>query len=102
MRTYEDIGIQIPQVYLPRKGVNMTKWAVIACDQFTSQPEYWQQVEEIVGEAPSTFNLILPEVYLDTPSEAERAFLHDYLQREARFEVVWSDLSAYAQGLRTI
>jgi hypothetical protein len=36
------------------------------------------------------------------PSEAERAFLHDYLQREARFEVVWSDLSAYAQGLRTI
>lgn len=33
------------------------------------------------------------------PSEAERIYLHDYLQREARFEVVWSDLSQYAHGL---
>ena len=36
------------------------------------------------------------------PSDAERAFLHDYLQREARFEVVWSDLRTYAQGLKKI
>jgi hypothetical protein len=45
---------------------------VIACDQFTSQPEYWRKVEEFVGGAPSTLNLILPEVYLEKPGETER------------------------------
>lgn len=72
MKTYEDIGIQIPQVYLPKKGIDLTKWAVIACDQFTSQPEYWEKAAEIVGDSPSTLNLILPEVYLEKPGEAER------------------------------
>ncbi len=69
MKTFEDIGIQIPQIYLPRKGTDLTKWAVIACDQFTSEPEYWQEVEKLVGNAPSTYNLILPEVFLETPGE---------------------------------
>ena len=72
MKTFHDIGIQIPQVYLPKRGIDLTRWAVIACDQFTSQPEYWQEVEKFVGETPSTFNLILPEVYLEKPGEAER------------------------------
>ena len=36
---------------------NMTAWSVIACDQYTSQPEYWQEVEELVGSAPSTLPL---------------------------------------------
>ena len=45
------------------------KWAVVACDQFTSEPEYWEATEEAVGTAPSTLRLILPEVYL---SEAEK------------------------------
>ena len=45
----------------------MTKWAVVACDQFTSQPEYWQAVEETVGDAPSTLRLILPEAKLNGP-----------------------------------
>jgi hypothetical protein len=85
MRTYDDIGIGIPQVYLPRKGTDLTKWAVIACDQFTSQPEYWQKVEKLVGEAPSTYNLILPEVYLEKPGEQARiqfiqARMRDYLE----------------------
>lgn len=72
MKTYTDIGIQIPQVYLPRKGTDLTKWAVIACDQFTSQPEYWRDVEKIVGDAPSTYNLIFPEVFLEKPGAEER------------------------------
>ena len=72
MKIIDDIGIQIPQVQLPKKGTDLTRWAVIACDQFTSQPEYWQQVEQTVGTAPSTLNLILPEVYLEKPGEAER------------------------------
>ena len=72
MKNYPAIGIQIPRVFLPRIGVDLGKWAVIACDQFTSQPEYWRKVEEIVGEAPSTLNLIFPEVYLEKPGADER------------------------------
>src|SRR5215207_11487713 len=67
MKIISDLGIQIPQVYLPQKGTDLAKWAVIACDQFTSQPEYWNNVEKIVGGAPSTLNLTFPEVYLEQP-----------------------------------
>jgi hypothetical protein len=72
MKIVSDLGIQIPQVYLPKAGTELTKWAVIACDQFTSQPEYWNEVEEIVGDAPSTLNLTFPEVYLEKPGGEER------------------------------
>jgi hypothetical protein len=72
MKIIKDLGIQIPQVYLPRSGTDLTKWAVIACDQFTSQPEYWSEVEKTVGEAPSTLNLTFPEVYLEKPGGEER------------------------------
>ena len=72
MKIISDLGIQIPQVYLPQKGTDLAKWAVIACDQFTSQPEYWNNVEKIVGGAPSTLNLTFPEVYLEIPGGEER------------------------------
>lgn len=72
MKIINDIGIQIPQVHLPKAGIDLKKWAVIACDQFTSEPEYWYEVEKIVGDAPSTLNLTFPEVYLEKPGEDER------------------------------
>ncbi len=72
MKVFDDIGVQIPRIFLPRKGTDLTKWAIIACDQFTSQPEYWQKVEKIVGDSPSTLHLTLPEVYLDAADEPER------------------------------
>ena len=72
MKTFDDIGVQIPRIYLPKAGTDLTKWAVIACDQFTSQPEYWHRVEQIVGDSPSTLHLTLPEVYLEAPDEEER------------------------------
>lgn len=72
MKIISDIGIQIPQVYLPKPGVDPQKWAVIACDQFTSEPEYWNEVEKIVGDAPSTLRLTFPEVYLEGPGGEER------------------------------
>ncbi|MGA2504171.1 MAG: DUF1015 domain-containing protein [Anaerolineales bacterium] len=85
MKTYEDIGIQIPIIYLPRKGTDLAKWSVIACDQFTSEPEYWLEVEKIVGDAPSTYNLIFPEVFLEKPGGEARIKviqekMHQYLQ----------------------
>jgi hypothetical protein len=72
MKNYPEIGVQIPQILLPKAGIDLHRWAVIACDQFTSQPEYWHQVEEIVGDAPSTLDLVLPELYLETPAEEQR------------------------------
>jgi len=72
MKIISDIGIQIPTVYLPKPGVDPHKWAVIACDQFTSEPEYWHDVEKIVGDAPSTLKLTFPEVYLEKPDGEER------------------------------
>ena len=72
MKTYPDIGVQVPQIYLPKKGTDLPRWSVIACDQFTSQPEYWRKVEDVVGDAPSTLNLILPEVYLGKEDEEQR------------------------------
>ncbi|AEJ61024.1 Uncharacterized conserved protein UCP033563 [Spirochaeta thermophila DSM 6578] len=64
-------------ILLPDEGVDLHRWAVIACDQFTSQPEYWREVERIVGEAPSTLHLVLPEVHLDEPDlEARIARIH--------------------------
>lgn len=56
--------IKIPKILLPKKGVNLSKWAVVACDQYTSEEEYWDQLKNVVGDEPSTLNLILPEVYL--------------------------------------
>lgn len=59
------IGVKIPTILMPKENVDMNKWAVIACDQYTSQPKYWDEVKTIVGDKPSTLNLILPEVYLE-------------------------------------
>jgi len=67
----EDIALEIPRILLPRQGTDLTKWAVVACDQYTSQPEYWKQVEGLVGSSPSTFRLILPEAYLEDPAYAD-------------------------------
>lgn len=65
-------GFHIPEMMLPKDGTDYSKWAVVACDQYTSEPEYWEKAEEIVGDAPSTLRLMLPEIYLDKEGEAER------------------------------
>lgn len=58
-------------ILLP-KDCDMHKWSVIACDQYTSEPEYWDEVSATVGNAPSTLNLILPELYLEQDGVAQR------------------------------
>ena len=52
-------------ILLPQ-DCGLTKWAVVACDQYTSQPEYWERVDQFVGDAPSTLRLILPESKLES------------------------------------
>ena len=66
------LGVAIPDILLPRAGVDLSKWAVIACDQFTQDPSYWESVATAVGDAPSTLNLIFPEIYLGEGSREER------------------------------
>lgn len=51
---------------------DMTKWAVVACDQYTSEPEYWEKAEAVVGESPSTLRLVLPEIYLEQEGVEDR------------------------------
>ena len=69
---WSTFGFHIPEIMVPTEGTDYSKWAVVACDQFTSEPEYWEKVEEIVGDAPSTLRLMLPEIFLDKPGEAEK------------------------------
>lgn len=71
----EHLGFRMPRIQLPRPGIDLRKWAVVACDQYTSEPEYWEQVAREVGDAPSTLHLIFPEVYLgaaDAPARIRR------------------------------
>ena len=58
-------------ILLPKQGRDFTRWSVVACDQYTSQPEYWQSVEELVGETPSSLRLILPESKLEGPGVSD-------------------------------
>jgi hypothetical protein len=55
-----------PEILLPKSNIDLHKWAVIACDQYTSELNYWKKVTEIVSDEPSTLNVILPEVYLNS------------------------------------
>ena len=63
-RLFENTGVHIPEVMLPSKAVDLHKWSVIACDQYTSQPDYWERVKKEVDGSPSTLNLTFPEIYL--------------------------------------
>ena len=54
------------------KNIDMSKWSVVACDQYTSEPDYWNEVKSIVGDSPSKLNLTLPEIYLEDSDVEER------------------------------
>lgn len=65
-RAFVPADILLPEVS------DMKKWSVVACDQYTSQPEYWEKVSNIVGGAPSSLRLVLPEVFLGMAETHER------------------------------
>lgn len=66
MNTFKSADILLPA------DADMEKWAVVACDQYTSEPEYWNETESIVGDEPSAFRFILPEIYLEEADVSER------------------------------
>ena len=81
MTAFSTADILLPKL----TGEEMTKWSVVACDQYTGERDYWQQTAEIVGNSPSTLKLILPEVFLGDGDEEERVAkingtMNEYLQ----------------------
>lgn len=75
------LAVRSPNLLLPRPGTDLSRWPVVACDQFTSQPDYWAATDRLVGEAPSTLRMILPEVYLGAGDEARIAAIHAAMQQ---------------------
>ncbi len=75
----------IPTDILIPKNIDMTKWSCVACDQYTSEPEYWNQVENNVCKCPSTLRLMLPEIYLSQTEERSKDIantMKDYLSND--------------------
>jgi len=72
MNSLEKYGIKLSQILLPKNGTDLEKWAVIACDQFTQDRDYWKKVEDFVGNEPSTLKVTLPEVYLNDGDKESR------------------------------
>ncbi len=72
--------ISVPQILLPC-GADMYSWAVNACDQFTSDLSYWQEVERIAQGKPSAYHIIFPEIYLKDNPEARIAAINSQMYR---------------------
>ncbi|HAW15895.1 MAG TPA: DUF1015 domain-containing protein, partial [Clostridiales bacterium] len=87
MKIFERIALCAADILLPESSNDLSKWAVIACDQYTSEPEYWNKVEEYVGDSPSALRIVLPEVYLT--DEAEKA---------KRLSSISSNIDSYLKG----
>ena len=66
-------------ILLPK--CDFENWAVIACDQYTSEPNYWESVEQTVENTPSALNIILPEVYLSKDNSKAVAKINETMQK---------------------
>lgn len=85
MKTFAEMGVQIPEILLP-ENLDVKTWSVVACDQYTQDRDYWKNVEATASGKPSTLNIILPEVYLndeDKPQKIQkiRETMTDYIEK---------------------
>lgn len=91
---FSDIAVITPTIEFPSGAQNLALWPVIACDQFTSEPEYWSETENLTEGVPSTAHLILPEVYLESlPAAAidrKIASINEHMRSYIRDSVVES------------
>ncbi len=84
MKDWDAAAIAPADILLPGPEEDQTAWAVVACDQYTSQMEYWREVENIVGEKPSALRITLPEIYLAQSGERLPGIheaMEDYLRK---------------------
>lgn len=105
---FQDLPFKPADILLPQ-GCDLTKWSVVACDQYTSQPEYWQRVEERVGKEPSALRLILPESCLDGPSvetdimdvnNTMTRYLRDGIFRELKGAMIYVERTLHSGKVR--
>lgn len=82
----KNIGLIAPDILLPNRSTDMYKWATVACDQYTSDPEYWNDVENIIKDSDSTYDLMLPEIYLE------------YEDADKRIETINKRMKEYLDG----
>lgn len=68
-----DVGAAVPRLLFPKEGINLQKFAVIACDQYSAQEEYWDAVRDFIGSAPSSLQLMMPEAWLGKEPSHENA-----------------------------
>ncbi len=69
------VGVIFPEILVPDEKVNKKKWAVIACDQFTSNPDYWTKTARTIGGSPSSLHIIVPEAFLRS-ADVEQDIAH--------------------------
>lgn len=96
MKTFAPANILLP------KNASFEKWAVIACDQFTSQPEYWQRVRENVGEELSTLNLVFPEAELNVDRAERIKSINENMVKYLNEEIFAEYKNAYVYVERTL
>lgn len=94
-RSFAELGVALPQILLPKDRASLRKWCVVACDQYTSDRAYWAHVEQTVGEAPSTYHMVLPEVYLHDDDVDARA---QHAANAMQFSLTHGVLEALAPG----
>ena len=96
--------ISKPRIVFPNESINLNKWAVIACDQYTSPNEdYWQIVEKYVGEDKSTLHLIFPEFYLSDKNNIDNRIsnihqtMSDYIENGVVTDKLGVDTFVYTK-----
>lgn len=87
-------------ILLPKK--NFEKWSVIACDQYTSEPEYWAETEKTVGDAPSALNIVLPEVYLQKDNSDRIAKINENMKKYIAGDIFKTVENSFVLTLRTL
>jgi hypothetical protein len=90
-----ELGLAIPRILLPRPPVDLSRWAVLACDQFTQDRSYWDRVRRVVGDKPSTLRLIYPEVFLNPRGASADG---DSGGREGRIAAIHRTMASYLEG----
>jgi hypothetical protein len=103
------LGLSVPELLLPAPGIDPAVWAVIACDQYTQDRDYWAARDRAAASAPSMLRLIYPEVYLDDPGRPERvaaihrnmeAYLRDGIFAPPRREFIYLERATPWNPLR--
>lgn len=81
-----ELPFKAGDILLPKKSIDMSKWSVVACDQYTSEKEYWDKLDCFVGKEPSTLRITLPEIYLEDHLEERikkiNKTMSDYLKQD--------------------